>query len=230
MTRRRILCRLARPALRGRASLSRTTARLAAAALLGLLSAGAAAGQQVNACTLQTATDWLELGPGQREMTFGCPPFPCRYTPPCVKIKPGRTVRWLGEFEFHPLRPGLVVGAGTQNQPGNPIPILNAGTNSGLISFPQPGAWGFYCNFHFQSDAMKGAVFVATFADGFETGNTGEWSSVHQLGEPEAASGGRQTDGDGESVRVEPAAQGGVDVVAARTLDAGPGPVGRLER
>lgn len=222
MSRRRTTCRLARPALRGWASLS--------IAVLGLLPAGAASGQQVNACTLQSATNWLELGPGQREMEFGCPPFPCRYTPPCVKIKPGRTVRWLGEFEFHPLRPGLVVGAGTQNQPGNPIPVLNAGTNSGLISFPQPGAWGFYCNFHFQTDAMKGAVFVAIFADGFATGDMLEWSSVHTLDEPAAGLGRRQTDGDGESVRIEPAAQGGVDVVAARALDAGAGPVGHLER
>ena len=224
MSRRRDSCRLARRALRGRGFL---------VPLFGLLLCGVApslgAGETpVNACTLANATNWLDLGPGAREMTFGCPPFPCRYTPPCVKIKPGRTVRWLGEFTFHPLRPGLVVGAGTQPQPGNPIPVLDAGMNSGLISFPQPGAWGFYCNFHFMTDAMKGAVFVAIFADGFATGNTAEWSFVTPLGDPPSAAG--QPDGDREGVRVEPAVEGGVDLVAARALDAGAAPVGLLER
>lgn len=147
---------------------------------LALLPTALGAGEPpVNGCLLEDAVNWLELGPGQREMGFGCPPFPCRYTPPCVKIKPGRTVRWLGQFTSHPLRGGLVIGGSGENQSGNPIPDIDSGSNSGLVSFPDPGTWGFYCNFHFSSDAMMGSVFVALFADGFETGNTNEWSSVN---------------------------------------------------
>ena len=174
MSSRRASCRLARRALRGWAS-------PALLLLLGVAWAPttAVAGQPpVNACNLEDTEDWINLGPSQRVITFGCPPFPCRFTPSCVKIKPGRTVRWSGEFTFHPLRAGLIVGAVPQNQPNNPIPDLDAGTNSGQITFDDPGAWGFYCNFHFASDAMKGAVFVALFADSFETGNTAEWSFV----------------------------------------------------
>ncbi len=161
--------RAARPAVRACAQL---------ALALALLPAALGAGEPpVNGCLFEDAVNWLELGPGQREMGFGCPPFPCRYTPPCVKIKPGRTVRWLGTFSSHPLRAGLVIDGSGENQANNPIPDIDSGTNSGLVSFPDSGTWGFYCNFHFLSDEMKGAVFVALFADGFETGNTGEWSS-----------------------------------------------------
>jgi plastocyanin len=145
------------------------------ATLVGLGAAPLAAGETpVNGCILADAVNWLHLGPAPRHVDFVC----CEYDPPCVKIKPGRTVRWLGDFSFHPLRPGKVVGAGTQSQPGNPIPALDAGTDSGQISFPQPGVWGYYCNFHWSTDDMYGAVIVAVFADGFENGNPNEWSLV----------------------------------------------------
>lgn len=147
--------------------------------LAGALGAApAAAGEPpVNGCTLEQATNWLHLGPSPRHIDFVC----CEYDPPCVKIKPGRTVRWLGDFTFHPLRAGLVAGNQTQPQPGNPIPAVDAGTDSGQISFPQAGVWGFYCNFHWSTDAMFGAVIVAVFADGFETHDLSGWSSVHTL-------------------------------------------------
>lgn len=151
----------------------RAVARAVLAAAL-VATAAAHAEPPVNGCTLSQATDWLYVGPTPRHVDFAC----CAYTPPCVKIRPTRTVRWLGDFTFHPLRPGLIVGGATQSQPGNPIPALDAGTTSGQISFPQAGSWGFYCNFHWLSSAMYGAVIVALFADNFETGDTSAWSAV----------------------------------------------------
>jgi len=151
--------------------------QIAVAAILALsILAGAPAsvGQEVNGCTITSATDWLDTGPMGRTIDFAC----CSYTPPCVKIQPGRTVRWLGDFTFHPLRPGLVVGNMTQTQAGNPIPSLDSGTNSGQITFPNPGGWGFYCNFHWNTSSMYGTVFVALFADGFESHDTTAWSST----------------------------------------------------
>lgn len=145
---------------------------LALLALAAIPAPAAAGGGPVNGCTVATATNWLETGPMGRVIDFAC----CSYTPPCVKIQPGRTVRWLGDFAFHPLRPGLVVAGTTQAQPGNPIPSLDAGTNSGQITFPEAGAWGFYCNFHWLTGAMYGTVFVALFADGFESSDTSAWS------------------------------------------------------
>ena len=165
------------PSRRRRATATAAPARRLARLLLvaGALAATAAhAGAPVNGCTVEQATNWLWEGPTPRHVDFTC----CAYAPPCVKIRPGRTVRWLGDFSFHPLRPGLVVGNTTQSQPGNPIPALDAGTTSGQISFPDAGAWGFYCNFHWQTNAMYGAVIVALFADNFETGDTTAWSAT----------------------------------------------------
>lgn len=158
---------------------------------LALLAAGAplaaaeGARPPVNGCTVESATDWLYVGPTPRHVDFAC----CAYAPPCVKIRPLRTVRWLGDFSFHPLRPGLVVGGATQSQPGNPIPALDSGTSSGQITFPDPGTWGFYCNFHWSVSAMYGAVIVAVFADNFETGDTSAWSAtiITPVGQPPAA-------------------------------------------
>jgi plastocyanin len=152
------------------------SSRLRRLALLLPLAAAAPASADppVNGCTVRQATNWLNVGPTPRHIDFSC----CVYAPPCVKIKPGRTVRWLGDFSLHPLRPGLVFGGATHSQPGNPIPALDSGTNSGQITFPQAGAWGFYCNFHWNFGDMYGTVYVARFADGFETGDASEWSFV----------------------------------------------------
>lgn len=164
---------------RKRNAAARLAARRAPGALLWLavalvLQPAAPGGAEppVNGCTVAGAVDWLYLGPTPRHVDFAC----CDYTPPCVKIRPGRTVRWLGDFTFHPLRPGLIMGGGTQSQSGNPIPTVNSGTTSGQISFPNAGAWGYYCNFHWLTDAMYGAVIVALFADNFETGDTSAWN------------------------------------------------------
>ena len=149
-------------------------ARILALAVALALPPPGGAEAPVNGCTVRDAVDWLYVGPTPRHVDFAC----CAYAPPCVKIRPGRTVRWLGDFTFHPLRAGLVTGGSTQSQPGNPIPAVDSGTNSGQISFADAGSWGFYCNFHWATDAMYGAVIVALFADGFETQDTSEWSLV----------------------------------------------------
>jgi plastocyanin len=145
---------------------------LVASLLAATAVTAARAEDPVNGCTLRQAVDWTEVGPDPRHIDFAC----CAYTPPCVRIRPNRTVRWLGDFTMHPLRPGVFVGGTPQPQPGNPIPSVDAGTSSGQITFPQPGAWGFYCNFHGASSGMYGTVYVALFADGFESHDLSAWS------------------------------------------------------
>jgi plastocyanin len=161
-------------------SRARTDWRLAAALVLAAAATAGRAEDPVNGCTLRQAVDWTEVGPNPRHVDFAC----CAYTPPCVRIRPGRTVRWLGDFTMHPLRPGLFVGGSPQPQPGNPIPAVDSGTSSGQVSFPQPGAWGFYCNFHGASNAMYGTVYVALFADGFESHDLSAWSLAVPAREP----------------------------------------------
>jgi len=73
-----------------------------------------------------------------------------QYTPHCVRIRVGKTVRFTGPFERHP-----VSGNG---EPGNPIPKVSTGTDSGPITFTAPGTFGFRCEDH--PSVMFGAVKV----------------------------------------------------------------------
>jgi plastocyanin len=158
------------------------TPRRAALSILLLLATAAPSGlaaQTINECTFgdPSVVNWLDVSPAQREVTFVC----CAYTPPCSLIDAGQTVTFSGSFSSHPLRGGEVVAGVPQPQAGNPIPDVNSGTIFD-VTFPDPGAWGFYCDAHF--GFMYGAVFVAIFADGFESGDFVEWTSVVPLGFP----------------------------------------------
>ena len=137
------------------------------------------AAQTLNDCTFgdPSVVDWLDVPPAQRVINFVC----CSYTPPCTKIEAGQTVTFSGSFTSHPLRGGVVVAGVPQPQPGNPIPNVDSGSIFD-VTFPEPGAWGYYCDAHF--GFMYGAVFVAIFADGFESGDLSEWSSTVPIGFP----------------------------------------------
>lgn len=139
-----------------------------------LVTANGAAAQDVNGCTLGATVNWLDVPPGERVIVFPN----ANYQPPCVRIRAGQTVTWDGDFSSHPLRGGLRKGGGPQ--PGNPIPDVSSGSTPVEVTFPDPGAWGFYCAFH--EPPMAGAVFVVLFADGFESADLSAWSLVIPLG------------------------------------------------
>ena len=73
-----------------------------------------------------------------------------QYSPNCVRIKKGSSVGWFGSFTEHPL-----MGNG---EAGTPITHVSSGTESGRISFPSEGTFGFYCHHH--PSQMWGAVSV----------------------------------------------------------------------
>jgi len=152
----------------------RPAARPAPARRRALAATAAHAGAPVNGCTVEQATNWLWEGPTPRHVDFTC----CAYAPPCVKIRPGRTRPLARRLQLPPLAPPPRRRQHDPEPAGQPIPALDAGTTSGQISFPDAGAWGFYCNFHWQTSAMYGAVIVALFADNFETGDTTAWSAT----------------------------------------------------
>jgi plastocyanin len=145
---------------------------LAVAALvaLGGLAGGGAAAQVINACTLADAVDWFDAAPGERVVVFPSP----SYVPRCARINAGQTVTWDGNFSSHPLRGGYYKGGGPQ--PGNPIPDVSSGSTPVEVAFPDAGAWGFYCQVH--EPPMSGAIYVALFADGFESADLSAWSLV----------------------------------------------------
>lgn len=140
------------------------------AALLALAATAPAAAQVINTCRFEDAVNWLGRTPEERVITFPT----AAYNPPCVLIEAGETVTWSGNFQHHPLAGGYYKDGGPQE--GNPIPTVTSGTTPVVVEFPEAGAWGYYCIAH--QPPMAGAVFVALFADGFESGDPCDWSAV----------------------------------------------------
>jgi plastocyanin len=79
------------------------------------------------------------------------------YTPKCPRITVGQAVTWLGDFQDHPLSPGILRGNTVEDQPGTPITLVTTGT-SHSVTFAQEGAWAFYCPNH--PPGMAGVVYV----------------------------------------------------------------------
>lgn len=71
------------------------------------------------------------------------------------QVRTGQTVRWEGNFTAHPLN-------ASEGDAPNPI-ASHAG--SGVVTFPQPGIYGFKCAFHFEmAGAIQAVPFVAPAA------------------------------------------------------------------
>lgn len=80
------------------------------------------------------------------------------YTPKCLKVKRGTVVTFTGDFGVHPTI-GSTLPARTD--PGNPIVSIHTGT-SHVVTYAQPGFFGYYCAEHGQDDGtgMAGVVWV----------------------------------------------------------------------
>lgn len=78
------------------------------------------------------------------------------YSPNCIKIPPGATLTWQGDFETHPLTPST---RGTQP---NPITATTGGTTPASFTFPNVGLYPFYCAVHGDNSGggMSGVVWV----------------------------------------------------------------------
>lgn len=138
------------------------------------MTAAPAAAQVINTCRFEDAVRWIDTPAELRVIHFPT----AAYQPPCVAIEAGQTVTWSGNFGSHPLKGGLHKDG--PPQPGNPIPTVLSGTTPVTVAFPVADAWGYYCIAH--QPPMAGAVFVALFADGFESGDPCDWSVVSDLG------------------------------------------------
>ena len=108
---------------------------------------------RINGCTRAQATDATAAG-ANRMITLNDNDT---YTPPCLRIRAGQTVTWIGDFDAHPLEPGIVVPGDVEPQPGSPIVATSSGS-AAQITFAATGEWGFFCPNHLPG--MVGAVFV----------------------------------------------------------------------
>jgi plastocyanin len=80
-----------------------------------------------------------------------------KYSPPCVQIKKGGTVKFDMNLEIHPLKKSTM-----RSDADNPIVDTATGTMA-TFTFPKSGFFGFYCNLHGATDTgtgMAGVVWV----------------------------------------------------------------------
>lgn len=113
---------------------------------------GSMMGNVVNGCDPATAEDHTA------DATTTVMSSGLKYAPPCIKISAGSSVKFSSNFMTHPLVGGEVVGGMKQPDANSPIKQTSTGTEV-TFSFPDAGAYGYYCELHAGS-GMVGAVFV----------------------------------------------------------------------
>jgi plastocyanin len=80
-----------------------------------------------------------------------------KYTPACLKVKAGDSVKFTSPFTTHPLKPSKRGDASD-----NPIKETTTGTDASF-TFPKAGFYPFFCGFHGPADDgsnMAGVVWV----------------------------------------------------------------------
>jgi len=79
------------------------------------------------------------------------------YAPACLKVAPGATVTFSGDFATHPLIPSTIRITASSN----PIVMTTTGTTKS-ITFAAPGFYGYFCGAHGddQGDDMYGVIWV----------------------------------------------------------------------
>ena len=82
------------------------------------------------------------------------------FTPPCMTITAGQTVRFEGSLSAHPLAPGNPDDAAA-GSPDNPITATSSG-DSVEFAFDAPGTFAYYCELHSfgAGMGMAGAIHV----------------------------------------------------------------------
>ena len=91
-----------------------------------------------------------QLATNGSDVSFFIDGGPNVYTNNCVRIPKGKDVGFYGNFAAHPLA--------NNGEPGNPIPSVTTGNDSGRIVFPTAGKYSFHCTSH--RSTMYGTVLV----------------------------------------------------------------------
>jgi plastocyanin len=114
-------------------------------------------GVMLNGCDSSAATD--KTASASTTVTFD---DTLVYTPPCIRIKAGSSVTFMGDFMLHPLQGGTITGSTRRPDATSPIKLTMGGGDGGMsasFTFPAAGDFGYYCTLH-GGIGMKGAVFV----------------------------------------------------------------------
>ena len=110
-----------------------------------------------NGCT---ASDYEDQSAADALRIIGIATQGLTFTPPCLTIKAGQTVRWEGSLSAHPIAPG---------NPDDPEagsaenPILETSSGQSVeFTFTDAGTFPYYCELHAFGDGqgMAGVVHV----------------------------------------------------------------------
>jgi plastocyanin len=82
------------------------------------------------------------------------------FTPPCITVAAGQTLRFEGSLTAHPIAPGNADDA-EAGSPDNPITATSSGS-SVEFTFDSAGTYPYYCELHSfgAGMGMAGAVYV----------------------------------------------------------------------
>jgi plastocyanin len=105
--------------------------------------AGDDAGAAVHGCEAARFVDRRDNA-ADRSVSFGGA-VGMAFSPPCITVAVGQSVRFAGMFAMHPLRPGVVGQAGSGV--GSPIPDTTAG-DAVSVTFPTAGVFPYFCGVH----------------------------------------------------------------------------------
>lgn len=141
----------------GEASASRAGAGGAAAGQAGATDEPTNTIPVFNGCS---AADYENLSANDAPRIIAIATQGLSFTPPCLIIKAGQTVRWEGSLSSHPLAPGNPDDA-EAGSAANPIQETSSG-QSVEFAFPDAGTFPYYCELHSFGDGqgMAGVVHV----------------------------------------------------------------------
>lgn len=108
-------------------------------------------GEVVNGCDPAMAVDMT----GMAEVVIN--QVALTYTPACIKVSAGTSVKFTADFVGHPLVGGIVDGT---KMPDAASPILATSTGTeASFTIANAGTYGYYCDFHALS-GMFGAIIA----------------------------------------------------------------------
>lgn len=92
------------------------------------------------------ASQYKDLSGSSSKRVIGIAVKGLTFTPKCITIAKGQTVRWEGSLSTHPLAPGNADN-GEAGSPNNPIELTSSG-QSVEFTFPNSGTFPYYCTVH----------------------------------------------------------------------------------
>lgn len=110
----------------------------------------------LNGCVPAGAADHTQLPAVTVTFPVG---FSSAYDKPCIRVTAGTSVTFSGDFTFHPLQGGVVLGTALTPATSGPFATATSSGTSKAFTMAATGRYPYYCATHGLA-GMKGVVFV----------------------------------------------------------------------